>query len=222
MPEDPGGHLPASPTMYLPPQFAEPRLEALHRILRENPLGMLVTQRAEGLEADHIPFFLDEGVLVAHVARANPVWRAVQEGSPVLVVFRGAEGYISPSWYPSKHETHWRVPTWNYEVLHAHGRFHVRDEGKFVRRVVALLTREHEARQAQPWKMGDAPADYLDDMLQQIVGIEIRIDRLEAKRKLNQHNTQADREGAIAGLQSQGQHALAEAMREAPPYKPVP
>lgn len=204
--------------MYLPSQFAEPRVEELHRIVRDNSLGMLVRNTNAGLEADHLPFLLDAeqgagGALVAHVARANPLWQEIQDGDNVLVVFRGAQGYISPNWYPGKHETHRRVPTWNYEVVHAHGTIHVRDDEKFVRGVVARLTRQHEADQPQPWKMGDAPADYLAEELSDIVGIEIRLTRLEGKCKLSQHHQQRDREGAIHGLESCGNHGLAQAMR---------
>ena len=124
--------------MYLPRQFAEPRVEELHRIMREHALAMLVTQTATGLDAHHLPFLLDPeqgacGRLLAHVARANPLWRELTDGSTVLVVFRGAHGYITPNWYPGKHETHRRVPTWNYEVVHAHGTLHIRDDEKFVR-----------------------------------------------------------------------------------------
>lgn len=203
--------------MYLPPQFAEPRAEALHRIVREHPLGMLVRHTAAGLEAEHLPFLLDaeQGLLIAHVARANPVWREVVNGDPVLVVFRGAQGYISPNWYPGKHETHRRVPTWNYEVVHAHGSLHVHDDEKFVRGVVARLTREHEATQPQPWQMSAAPPDYLAETLRHIVGIEVRLTRLEGKRKLSQHHEARDREGAIHGLQASGNAGLAQAMRDA-------
>jgi len=207
--------------MYLPPQFAETRLEELHRIVRENPLGMLVTQAADGgLEANHLPFLLGaeaDGttVLQAHVARANPLWREVQPGASALVVFRGAHGYISPNWYPGKQETHRRVPTWNYEVVHAHGSLHVHDDESFVRGVVARLTRQHEAGEPKPWKMTEAPPDYLAQALAQIVGLEIRLVRLDGKRKLNQHHDAADREGAIRALRERGQHGLADAMRDA-------
>lgn len=208
--------------MYLPKQFAEPRVEELHRIVRENSLGMLVTHTAGGLEANHLPFLLDgdaggAGFLTAHVARANPVWQEVRDGDEVLVVFRGVQGYISPSWYPGKQETHRRVPTWNYEVVHAHGSIHVRDDEKFLRGVVARLTRQHEADQAEPWKMGDAPPDYIAEELKHIVGIEVRLSRLEGKRKLNQHHQPQDREGAIRGLQSRGNQGLAQAMKDTAP-----
>lgn len=204
--------------MYLPAQFAEPNIEELHRIVRENSLGIMVRGAGTGMEADHLPFLLDaeegsHGVLIAHVARANPVWREIDDGATVLVVFRAAHGYISPNWYPGKQETHRYVPTWNYEVVHAHGTIHVRDDEKFVRGVVARLTRKHEADQPVPWKMGDAPADYLAEQLRHIVGLEIRLTRLDGKRKLNQHHRQADREGAIQGLEGHGNHGLAQAMR---------
>lgn len=205
--------------MYLPKQFSESRVEELHRIVRENSLGMLVTKTATVLEANHLPFLLDAdadgaGILTAHLARANPVWQEVRNGDEVLVVFRGVHGYISPSWYPGKHETHRRVPTWNYEVVHAHGTIHVRDDEKFVRGIVARLTRQQEADQPEPWKMGDAPPDYLAEQLRHIVGIEVRLSRLEGKRKLNQHHQAQDREGAILGLESRGNHGLAQAMRD--------
>ncbi|MBH9577071.1 FMN-binding negative transcriptional regulator [Inhella proteolytica] len=209
--------------MYLPPQFAEPRVEELERIVRENPLGMLVTHGAAGLDAEHLPFWLEEDEggalrLLAHVARANPVWQTVREGEPVLVVFRGVQGYISPNWYPGKQETHRRVPTWNYEVVHAHGSLQARDgDEKFLRGALARLTRQHEASQPTPWKMGDAPPDFLAEILQHIVGIEVRVTRLEGKRKLSQHHATPDREGAIRGLEAQGNAGLAQAMRATGP-----
>jgi len=206
--------------MYLPENFAERRPEQLQRILREFPLGMLVTHTAQGLDANHIPFELDAGrgacgTLQGHVARANPVWRDVADGVEVLVVFRGLDGYISPNWYPSKHETHRHVPTWNYEVVHAHGKLRIFDDEKFVRGVVARLTRTHEAAQPRPWKMGDAPADYLDQMLKMIVGIEVEITRLEGKRKLGQNREARDLAGAVDALRDREQGALGSAMEDA-------
>jgi len=206
--------------MYQPTPTAETNPEELHRIVRAHPLGMLVTHTARGLEAEHLPFLLDEtagphGTLVAHVARANPVWREVGEGADVMVVFRGPQGYISPNWYPGKAETHRYVPTWNYEVVHAHGRLTAHDDETFVRGVVARLTRRHEATQPQPWKMGDAPADFLADALRQIVGIRVVLTRLDGKRKLGQAKDRRDLDGAIAGLEASGGAALAGAMRRA-------
>lgn len=204
--------------MYLPELFAESRPEELHRIIREHPLGMLVTHTAAGLEANHLPFVMDtsrgaSGVLLGHVARANPIWQEVRNGDPVLVVFRGVQGYISPNWYPSKQETHRHVPTWNYEVIHAHGRINVMDGEEFVRGMVAKLTRQSEESEPRPWKMGDAPADYLAQELNQIVGIEIELGRIEGKRKLSQNRNFRDFEGTVSTLEERGNAALAAAMR---------
>lgn len=204
--------------MYIPDHFAETRPEELARIIREHPLGMLVTQDAEGLDANHIPFeFAHDagahGVLTAHVARANPVWQRCPTGSPVMVVFRGTEGYVSPNWYPSKHEAHRQVPTWNYEVVHAHGLLTVRDDERFVRSVVARLTRRHEAGETPPWKMGDSTPEYIDGMLRNIVGIEIAVTSLVGKRKLSQNKEERDRLGACEALQARGHAELAQVMR---------
>jgi len=206
--------------MYVPAHFAETRPQELARIIRTHPLGVLVTHDADGLDANHIPFEFDpeagtHGMLTAHVARANPLWQRCQTGSPVLVVFRGAEGYVSPNWYPSKHETHRQVPTWNYEVVHAHGLLTIRDDERFVRGVVARLTRQHEASEARPWKMSDSTPEFIDSMLRSIVGIEVAITSLIGKRKLSQNREERDRLGAAETLQARGHTELAQSMREA-------
>lgn len=205
--------------MYLPAHFAITQPDELHRIVREHPLGILVTPTPEGLDANHLPFEFDPaqgplGKLTGHVARANPVWQQCRNGADVMVIFRGAQGYISPNGYPSKHETYRQVPTWNYEVVHAHGRINVRDDERFVRGVVARLTRHHEAQEPKPWKMGDSPPDYIDAMLRAIVGIEITITRLEGKAKLSQNRDLRDREGAIDALRQRDSDELAEAMHK--------
>ena len=207
--------------MYIPPHFAETDPAELQRIVRTHPLGVLCTHGAQGIDANHLPFLFDadggpQGRLLGHVARANPLWQgAAASGSPVLVVFRGAEGYVSPNGYPSKHETHRAVPTWNYEVVHVHGTLVVHDDEKFTRSVVARLTHVHEAGEPIPWKMGDAPADYLAEMLRAIVGFEVQITRLEGKRKLSQNRSAADQAGAAQAVQARGNEALATAMRRA-------
>jgi transcriptional regulator len=206
--------------MYLPTHFAETRPEELQRIIQAHPLGMLVTHGPEGLDADHIPFEFDaatgaHGALLAHVARANPLWQRCPSGTPVMVVFRGAEAYISPNWYPSKHEAHRQVSTWNYEVVHAHGRLTVHDDARFVRRLLARLTRRHEATEPKPWKMGDSAPEYIETMLRNIVGIEICIDSLVGKLKLSQNREARDRLNAADTLETRGHSAMAQAMREA-------
>lgn len=208
--------------MYNPPHFAETRPEALRRIIREHPLGTLVRSEGGALDADHIPFEFDPdagalGRLSAHVARANPLWQRCPTGTPVLVIFRGAEHYVSPNWYPSKHETHRQVPTWNYEVVHAHGTLTVHDDERHVRALVARLTRHHDAGEPRPWKMGEAPPDFIDTLLRNIVGIEVTITSLVGKSKLSQNKEPRDRRSAADTLAERGQPDLAQAMRLALP-----
>jgi transcriptional regulator len=206
--------------MYLPPHFTAPGPEVLHRILREHPLGMLVSHGEAGLDAEHIPFEFDpaagpHGRLSGHVARANAVWQRCPTGTPVMVVFRGAEAYISPNWYPSKHEAHRQVPTWNYEVVHVHGTITVHDDERYVRGVVARLTRRHDAAEPRPWKMTDSAPEYIEGMLRNIVGIEIAITSMVGKVKLSQNKEARDRLAAAETLQARGREELARAMRDA-------
>jgi len=203
--------------MYLPADFEESRPQVLHELIARHPLGVLVTHGDGGLDANHMPFEFEpaigsHGVLLAHVARANPLWRELRDGDEVLVVFRAEHGYISPNWYPSKHEFHKSVPTWNYMVVHAHGKVTVRDDERFVRGLVARLTRTHEASQPKPWKMTDSSPDYIDSMLQAIVGLEVEVTRLVGKFKLSQNREARDVEGAAKALVAQGDTVLGQAM----------
>lgn len=202
--------------MYIPDHFSIKNLATLHGIIQSHPLGVLVSTTPEGLDANHIPFELDpaRGLLTAHVARANPVWQQCRDGADVMVIFRGNESYISPNWYPSKHETHRQVPTWNYEVVHVHGRLTVQDDERFVRGVVARLTREHESSEPKPWRMGDSAPEYIDAMLRAIVGIEVAITRMEGKAKLSQNREERDRLSAAEALIQRGQEQLGKAMQE--------
>lgn len=203
--------------MYIPAHFDEPRREALHALIRDHPFGTLVTHGAQGLDANHLPFALVDqpdgpGLLHAHVARANPLWREAGEGDEVLVIFRAGDAYVSPNWYPSKHENHKQVPTWNYMVVHAHGRIRVRDDERFVRAVVGRLTKTHEAAQPTPWKMADSPREFIDTLLQAVVGIEIEITRLVGKSKLSQNKALPDLRGAAEGVKASGGEAVGNAM----------
>lgn len=202
--------------MYLPEHFVETRDCELHRLMREHPLGILVTTDGGMLDADHIPFELDatagaRGMLYAHVARANPLWQHA-DGKDVLVIFRGSEAYVSPNWYPSKHETHRQVPTWNYQVVHVHGRLKVSDDERFVRGLVARLTRTHEGGETKPWKLTDSSPDYIERMLAAIVGIEIEISTITGKSKLSQNKDERDLHGVADNLEQRGASELASAM----------
>lgn len=211
--------------MYNPPHFEQSDPDAIRRLIADHPLGALVARGPQGLDADHLPFELlpepdPHGTLIAHVARANPLWQDLRDGDEALVVFRAEDAYVSPNWYPSKHEAHRQVPTWNYRVVHAHGRIRIRDDVRFVRGVVARLTRRHEARTADPvpWKMGDATPHYLEEMLARIVGLEIAIERIVGKWKLSQNKEARDRLGAADALEARGEASLAQAMRDAPQH----
>lgn len=197
--------------MYLPAHFEETESSALHELMRSCGLATLVTQGSAGLCADHLPFLLDAdeaspGMLRAHVARANPLWREALAGHDrALVIFQGPSAYVSPGFYPSKAETHRVVPTWNYSAVHAHGRITVHDDVHWLRGLVARLTRRFEANEPAPWRMGDAPAEYIDAQLRNIVGIEIAIDKLEGKWKMSQNRDGADRRGVVDGLRARAQ-----------------
>ena len=206
--------------MYVPAHFSVPDNKALYRLIRENPLGILVTNGGSGLDANHIPFELDpqhgeHGVLRAHVARGNPVWKDVRDGAEVLVIFRAEDAYVSPNWYPTKHESHRQVPTWNYRVVHAHGTIAIRDDETFLRGLVGRLTRTHEASQPVPWQMSDSPKDYIAAMLKAIVGLEIDISRLVGKFKLSQNRELRDRLSLGEALKKQGDTALGQATLDA-------
>lgn len=195
--------------MYIPAPFVEDRLDQLHDLIRDQPLGILVTCGADGLTANHIPFILDPsvgefGALQGHVARNNPVWREPLALPEAMVIFQGAAAYISPNWYPAKQIDHRQVPTWNYLTVHAHGELIVHDDVRWLRTQAGRLTKAMEHGQPVPWKMADAPRDFTEAMLQDIVGIEIPIKRLVGKAKLNQNKTDADRAGAADGLRAAG------------------
>ena len=208
--------------MYVPSHFAESDTERLHEFIRAHPLGTLVTLTPNGLNADHVPFLIKSdptphGTLRAHVARANTVWREHVAGTQVLVIFHGADSFVSPSWYPSKRETGKVVPTWNYVVVHAHGSPTFIDDRGWLRAHVEALTNEHEAHRAPPWAVRDAPSDFVENLLAGIVGIEIPISRLTGKWKLSQNRTAADREGVVRGLSATGTpaaDAVADLVRE--------
>lgn len=191
--------------MYLPKHFEETRVDVLHALIRAYSFGALVTQTPGELDANHIPFEVDPdpspfGTLRGHVARANPVWCQTSPGAEALVIFQGPDTYISPSWYPTNRTTGKVVPTWNYAVVHAHGVPRFIDDRAWLRAFVEKLTDRHEARRQEPWKVTDAPADYIDKQVGAIVGLEIPITRLIGKWKVSQNRSPDDRAGVIEGL----------------------
>lgn len=192
--------------MYIPNSFAERDSPTLFAFMEAHPLATLVTSSPTGLFATHLPLLVDRasgpmGTLFGHIARANPHSRYVTEqGTEALVIFTGPDAYITPEWYSTKQETGRVVPTWNYIAVHAYGSLRLRDDASFLRPHLEALTRHHEATRPKPWHVSDAPADYIDQQLKAIVGVELEIDRLEGKWKMSQNRAAADVDGVIRGL----------------------
>jgi transcriptional regulator len=200
--------------MHTPSHFEERQLSALHALMRAHPFATLITATPEGINADHIPLLLVEsegscGLIRGHVARANPLWQNVSDGSDVLAIFQGPNRYISPKWYPSKQEHGRVVPTWNYLVVHGRGSITWHHDLIWLRKLLEALTDVHEDSEL-PWRVSDAPEDFVERMLSAIVGFEIRIADLKGMWKLSQNRSAEDRLGVIAGLKSQSNAAAAE------------
>ncbi|MGE8065759.1 FMN-binding negative transcriptional regulator [Pseudomonas sp. NPDC089569] len=191
--------------MYTPKAFAIDDLAQLHELILATRLAILVTHGEHGLQASHVPVLLHReqgpnGTLYGHLAKANPQWKDLRDGAEALLIFSGADAYVSPGFYPSKAEHGKVVPTWNYVAVHAYGRAETFSDGGRLLDIVSTLTDRHESGRDKPWKVDDAPADYIDGMLKAIVGFAIPIDRLEGKRKLSQNRSPADIAGVREGL----------------------
>lgn len=216
--------------MYNPAHFTEKRPELLHALMRDHPLGALVTLGSTGLDANHIPFEFDptptaaapHGTLTAHVARANPVWKDFSPDYEVLVIFQGAQAYITPSWYESKKEHGKVVPTYNYCVVHAHGKLRAIEDAAWLHAMVTRLTARHESTRPASWAVADAPPDFISKQLAAIVGIEIAVTRLVGKWKVSQNRGEADRAGVAAGLAATGGAEAATMARLVTDFSPRP
>ena len=173
------------------------------QVLAGIPAGHLVTAQPGSLDATFLPFLVDVDAhrVLAHFARANPQWRSA-DGTRALLIATGADAYISPSYYATKRETGEVVPTWNYTVVHAHGVLRVHHDTEWLRDLVSRLTDLHERSREDPWAVTDAPAEYIDRNLKAIVGVELLVDRLDAKRKLSQNRSTEDIAGVLTGLSS--------------------
>jgi transcriptional regulator len=193
--------------MYLPSHFSESRVDVMHALIRGHPLAALVTLGPDGLNANHIPMEVDAepapfGTLRGHVARANPVWKDFVTDVEALVIFQGPSTYVTPSWYATKQSSGKVVPTYNYAVVHAYGPLRIIEGATWLRDLVTRLTNRFESPRDEPWKVTDAPADFVDAQLRAIVGIEIPITRLVGKWKMSQNRTAADRAGVVRGLRA--------------------
>ncbi|MBE9605648.1 FMN-binding negative transcriptional regulator [Acetobacteraceae bacterium H6797] len=190
--------------MYTPPAFREDDPAALAAMMRETRLPSLVTATAEGLMATPLPLILAEdegphGTLYGHLAKANPQWKTPVLGQ-AMVIFQGPEAYVSPNWYAAKAAHHKVVPTWNYVTVHAYGTVEFFEDADRLLDIVTRLTTRYEAGQAVPWKVSDAPPEFIRAHMRGIVGLRLEITRIDGKKKLSQNRDQADREGVAAGL----------------------
>ena len=195
--------------MYLPRKFREDRIEVLHAAMLEIGAAAVVGQGPDGPIASHVPIELDPepapwGTIRCHFVRANPHAQSVADGRELLLIFQGPQGYVSPNWYPSKRETGKVVPTWNYVAIHAYGSATTFDDVDRLRAHLGALVDRFERGSAVPWKIGDAPADFIDGMCRAIVGFEIPLSRIEGKWKLSQNRPLHDRRGVADGLRALG------------------
>jgi len=191
--------------MYIPKANEETRIPVLHDLIATAPLASLVTLTSSGLLASHIPMVLDDdgsefGVLRGHISRANPQWKDMTASVDALAIFAGHHHYISASWYPGKYEDGKEVPTWNYVVVHAYGPLKLVEDAQWLMAHLERLTDVNEAGSSAPWKVSDAPAEFIRSMLNGIIGVELPIRRLEGKWKVSQNRTEKDRKGVIEGL----------------------
>lgn len=193
--------------MYIPKVYEEVRVPVLHELIEAQPFATLVTLGSTGLFASHIPMVLQRGtatlgVLKGHVSRANAQWRDFSPTVDALAIFSGPHHYISPAWYPEKWETGKVVPTWNYSVVHAYGSLKTVEDADWLRAHIEELTDVHEAASPTPWRVSDAPEEYVGSLARGIVGLEFTITRLEGKWKLSQNRSERDRLGVAEGLES--------------------
>ena len=203
--------------MYLPTHFKQEDLKELFDLVENNPLGSLMVVHEGEIEANHIPLELDrsvdeKGVLRGHIAKANPLFTLLENAQSAYVIFHADQSYISPNWYEGKQEHHRVVPTWNYRVVHVKGKIRKVEDDKYLRGVLARLTRTHEATQPLPWKMGDAPNDFIAEQLEKIVAIEIKIDSIIGKFKVSQNRRAVDAGNVAQALENKNTQ-MAESVR---------
>jgi len=201
--------------MYVPKPFEETDQGAIGDLLLANPLATLVAQAEDGLVANHIPLLMVKDKLIGHVAKANDLHEVLSDGAPVLAIFQGEDAYISPNWYPSKAEHHRHVPTWNYEVVHIHGQISFSHDEKAKRAVVGRLTQvmERATNGSDGWRMADAPADYMAQMLEGIVAFEITDLTILGKSKRSQNREPQDHDNVADEMEVRGEAGLAERMK---------
>ncbi|MDD4914994.1 MAG: FMN-binding negative transcriptional regulator [Methylococcales bacterium] len=200
--------------MYIPNHFDEPRLDVMQALIRDYPLATLVTLSANKVNANHIPLYWvddssDFGCLRGHVARANPLWKESDQNNEVLAIFQTENVYISPSWYSTKQQSGKVAPTWNYAAVHAYGGLRMIDNAVWIRNQLEAMTAHHEAAFPEPWAVSDAPHDFTEKLIKQIIGIEIAVTQLFGKWKVSQNQPAENQDSVIEGLNKSGKPEMA-------------
>lgn len=206
----------AETIMYLPAHFAETDARSITGLIAGFPLATLVAGTGDGVVANHLPLLLlGEDRLIGHIALADDLHRQLDEDAPVMAIFNGESSYVSPNWYPTKQLHHRHVPTWNYEIVHVHGRISFQHDSRTKRAVVGRLTKRMETltNGSAGWRMADAPADFIEEKLAEIVAFSIEIGRIVGKSKLSQNRDRIDHESVREVMEESGQNRLASRMQ---------
>ena len=194
--------------MHIPNKFKQTDMAQLKNLMKEYPFATLVTYSEAGIEATHLPVIYrcvnGNELIQGHIAKVNKLWESVKNGSDVLLIFNGPNGYISPNYYPTKKVTGKAVPTWNYVVVQVKGHISFVHDEQWIYNLVDDLTQEHESGQAVPWSIKDAPDNYIKKMLPAIVGIEIAVGSIEGQWKLSQNQPEINKSGVVSGLLEEG------------------
>lgn len=192
--------------MFIPKQFRQDDKNMVMEAVKTIRFGVLVVFSEGRFFSSHLPFIIREEnnqmILEGHVSRANELWKHAAKENPAMVIFQGEHAYIHPGWYETKKTTGKVVPTWNYQVIHLHGFAEKQEEPGWLLNHLEKLVTHNEADQKTPWKISDAPQDYIDGLTRAIVGIQFKVERFEAALKMNQHHPQENRLGVIEGLKS--------------------
>lgn len=195
--------------MYIPKHFEESNVTVLHGFIRQHPFATLITTTKDGLNADHLPVFLNttdasQIRLQGHIATSNPLWKNISENSDCLIIFQGDNAYITPNWMPSKQINGKVVPTWNYTAVHVKGTIIFIHDESWKLELLDKLTNEHEEKFYKPWEVSDAPVEFINKLLPAIVGFEISVNEISGKFKLSQNQSPENRVGIANGLEAFG------------------
>jgi transcriptional regulator len=207
--------------MYVPEHFSEKNINEIKKLIDNYPLATLFTSGINGFTANHLPFLIDFNAngtqtILGHIARNNQLFKENKNGDEVLVVYKGEDAYISPNWYPTKQTTHEVVPTWNYQAVHFYGKLELIEDPIFLLGIVGRLTKTHEKKinEKIPWKINDAPRDFLEKKLSEIIGIKIEVSRFDAKSKVSQNKEKIDFDAVQKKMFERNKNSISSVMKK--------